>query len=42
MSFLNKLKNDEVKTLLYQNQSVAQLLRADLWDKNKLNGPKLV
>lgn len=42
MAYLNKLKYDEAKTLLYHNQSVAQLLREDLWDKNKLSGPKLV
>ena len=42
MSYLNKLKFDDAKQFLYQNQSIAQLLRADLWEKNKLSGPKLV
>ena len=42
MAYLNKLKFDEAKQLLYQNATIAKLLSEDHWDKNKLSGPKLV
>ena len=40
--YLKALSFDEAKIFLFQDEEISQILKNELWDKNKISGPRMV